>query len=178
MRDGLGRVDDAAAADSEDEVCLEGERLADALAHERDARIRLDAAEDLEGEASGRQLALDAREQAAPDDAAATVDDVDAAHAVRAQLLGHAVLGMAAEDDLGRHLEFKTLHKKTPCICLAWIVLMYTSIIGDGQRKILPPAEKKGKCLLAANYPIEDVIGEGFYSVLCTFVLYTPINLQ
>ena len=39
---------------------------------------------------------------------------------------------------------------------------MYTSIIGDGQRKILPPAEKKGKCLLAANYPIEDVIGEEF----------------
>ena len=39
---------------------------------------------------------------------------------------------------------------------------MYTSIIGDGQMKILPPAEKKGKCLLAANYPIEDVIGEEF----------------
>lgn len=39
---------------------------------------------------------------------------------------------------------------------------MCTSIIGDGQRKILPPAEKKGKCLLAANYPIEDVIGEEF----------------
>ena len=111
--DGLCRVDDAAAADGEDEVGFEGECLADALAHERNARIRLDAAEHLEGEARGCQLALDAREQTAPDDAAAAVDDVDAARAIRAQLLGHAVLGMAAEDDLRRHLELKTLHKKT-----------------------------------------------------------------
>ena len=111
--DGLGRVDDAAATDGEDEVGFEGECLADALAHECDARVRLDAAEHLEGEPRGRQLALDAREQAAPDDAAAAVDDVDAARAVRAQFLGHAVLGMAAEDDLCRHLELKTLHKKT-----------------------------------------------------------------
>ena len=63
VRDRLRRVDDGAAADSEDEVRTEAQRLAHALARVGDERVWLHAAAHIKGDAAFRQRALDAREE-------------------------------------------------------------------------------------------------------------------
>ena len=108
--DGLCRVDDGAAADSEDEVGAERDGLAHAVARMGDERVRLDAAAHGERDAALGQHALDARQQARLHDGAAAVDDEDMAAAVLLDLLADLELGVFAKDDVRRAFECEVLH--------------------------------------------------------------------
>ena len=113
MRDGLRRVDDAAAADGEKEVRLEVHRFAHGLTRKRKARIRPHAAPDGEGKARRRDDAFDAREQPALDDTAAAVNDKGAMCAVLSKKLRRVLLDAAAKYDLCRTMKRKLLHVRT-----------------------------------------------------------------
>ena len=108
--DGLRRVDDAAAADGEDEVDLLAADEIDALADEGFARVRLHAAEGDEGDARLLQRLHDL-----------VVDAVslDAPAAEVQQRLGPAkclhegagpLLGSPAKREMRRRLKFKVIH--------------------------------------------------------------------
>ena len=114
VRNRLCRVDDTAAADREDEVHIRRKPLADRLTHERDARIRANAAHDEEREPRRRQILLDAREQPRALGAAAPVEDEHAARPERAQFFGDRILRAPPEHNLGGAVKGKALHENPP----------------------------------------------------------------
>ena len=134
--DRLCRVNDAAAADAEDEVHICRNPLADRLAHEGDARIRTDAADHEEGKPRRREILLDAREQPCALRAAAPVEDEHAARPERAQFFGDRILRAPPEDNLGGAVKGKALHENPPRIS----VLRYVSSVRTPRKRLVTQA--------------------------------------
>ena len=112
--DCLRRVDHTPAADGKDEVHIRGEPLADCLADERNARVRLYAAHDEERQPRRGQIHLDAREQPRALRTAAAVENEHAACPRRTQFCGNGILRPPPEDDLRRTMIGKALHETPP----------------------------------------------------------------
>ena len=112
--DGLGRVHHAAAADAENEVRAEGERLLHALARVGQARVGLHAAEAHVLKPCVGERLLDARDKPALHGAVAAVDDKD--------------LRALAEIDLSRSVKFKCLHGiGPPCLRAEWSARVFSA---------------------------------------------------
>ena len=111
--DGLGRVDDAAAADREDAGQLVLPEEPDALLHEGEPGVGHHAAQLLEGDARLLQARAHPVEQARRLDALPAVVQQDALRH-GGGLPADRLLGAPAEDDPGRVLEDEVLHGYLP----------------------------------------------------------------
>ena len=121
MGDGLGRVHHAAAADAENEVRAEGERLLHALARVGQARVGLHAAEAHVLKPCVGERLLDACDKPALHGAVAAVDDKDLRAAEVLDRLADLCLRALAEIDLSRAVKFKCLHGMgPPCLRAEW----------------------------------------------------------
>mgnify|MGYP007028319714 CR=1 FL=1 len=99
--DGLGRVDDAAAAHGQQEVDAVLFADADALVDLVEVGVRHDAAQRPAGNASLGQRIFGPVQHTGADGALAAVDDEDTGAAVFAHQRAHALFGAFAEDDPG-----------------------------------------------------------------------------
>ena len=111
--DALGGVDDAAAADGQQEVDALAFDDLDALAHVLHAGVGLSAAEINGGYARFLDVLPHAVQQAAAHDAAAAVDDEDLGGALLGAELADILLLVLAEHELGRAVESEVVHLLT-----------------------------------------------------------------
>ena len=100
--DGLGRVDDGAAADGEDEIHALLAAQVDAFVDERQARVRNDPAQADEVHAAVAEQPADLVQQAGLLGALAAVMDQHLVAAVFLHEGGHFLLGLLPEHDFGR----------------------------------------------------------------------------
>ena len=110
VRDGLAGVDDAAAADGQNELRAERKRQLHALAGQRHARVRLHAAERLVADARFLQQLEHAVKQSALSRARAAVDDEHARKLPLLQQLRQLADAACAEYDLGGYVILKCMH--------------------------------------------------------------------
>ena len=117
--DGLGRVDDAAAAHGQQEVDAVLFADADALVDLVEVGVRHDAAQRPAGNAGLSQRIFGPVQHAGADSALAAVDDEDTGAAVFAHQRAHALFGAFAEDDPGGGVELEiACHSGLPpCKC-------------------------------------------------------------
>ena len=113
--DGLGGVDDAAAADGQEEVDLFLPGKLDALIDKSAARIRLDAAERDGAQAFGGDGVLHPVKQTGLLCRLAAVDDHDTAAAKLFDITAGLVFAVAAEDKIGRAVKIKIIHTRFLC---------------------------------------------------------------
>ena len=111
--DALGGVDDAAAADGEQEVDALALDDLDALAHVLHAGVGLSAAEVNGGDALVLDVLADAVKEPAADHAAAAVDYEDLGRALLGAELADILLLVLAEHELGGAVESEVVHLLT-----------------------------------------------------------------
>ena len=110
--DGLGGVDDAAAADGDHEIDLLLTRELDALIDQPAAGVGLDAAELDGAQALGEDGVAHAVEQPGLLGGLAAVDEHHAAAAELLDILAGLVLAVAAENEIGGAVEIKVIHRR------------------------------------------------------------------
>ena len=137
VSDCLRRVDHAAAADRKDEVHIRREPLADRLADERNARVRLYAAHDEERQPRRGQIHLDAREQPRALRTAAAVENEHAARPRRTQFCGNGILRPPPEDDFCRTMIGKALHETPPFVGTKHTVSVFIIAEQSGKNHII-----------------------------------------
>ena len=113
--DGLGGVDDAAAADGQEEVDLLLPRHGDAVINQAAARIRLDAAEFDGTQAFGGDGILHPVKQAGLLCRLAAVDDHDTAAAELLDIAAGFVFAVTAEDKIRGAVKIKGIHTLLLC---------------------------------------------------------------
>ena len=109
--DCLRSIDDAAAADGKNQLCVHGDCLFDALARQPQVRVRLHAAERVIRNARAAKKRQHPVQKTA---FLCTVPAVDHKHAARAaffQLLGQLLHAVFSKDDPRRDTIFKRLHE-------------------------------------------------------------------
>ena len=107
MGDGLGRVNDAAAANGEDQLRVHGDGLFHALARKAQVRVRLHAAKLLMGNACAVQQRKDFIQKAAFLRALPAVDHQHARSLAFFQLRGKLFKAVCSEDHPCRNAVFK-----------------------------------------------------------------------
>ena len=113
--DGLGGVDDAAAADGQEEVDLLFAGKLDALIDKSAARVRLDAAELDGAQAFGGDGVLHPVEQTGLLCRLAAVDDHDTAAAELFDIAAGLVFTVTAEDKIRGAVKIKIIHTRFLC---------------------------------------------------------------